>query len=143
MRESSTLAWLRMLRISNPFATSRRVRSSAPEKICEMFISLQMQPRSAKFCQISEGLFSAVWKSIFAIKCSFCTLFQNLQDLRTFALLQIHVWKKSGDEKAILVILKRQAQPLVAQRIVSFCCVCEKPVSVAVALAVRVGFFLS
>ena len=48
----------------------------------------------AKCCQILEGSSSAVSKPIFARNNAFCSIFQALQDLRTFAPLQIQSFSK-------------------------------------------------
>ena len=45
-------------------------------------------PTSANVCQILEGSFSAVSKRMFANKYAFCSIFQILQYLHTFAPLQ-------------------------------------------------------
>ena len=44
-------------------------------------------------CQTLEGSFSAVSKPIFATKYSFCSYFRDLQDLQTFAPLQIQKFR--------------------------------------------------
>ena len=43
----------------------------------------------ANFCKILAGSFSAVSKRIFASKYAFDSIFQDLQDVQTFAPLQI------------------------------------------------------
>ena len=47
--------------------------------------------------QISDGSFSAVWTATIATKGSFCRVFQDLQDLQTFAPLRfqkLHIFGK-------------------------------------------------
>jgi len=50
----------------------------------------------AKFCKFLAGSFSAVSKRNFARKYAFESIFQDLQDLHTFAPLQSQIFRKKS-----------------------------------------------